>query len=140
MFKGVLKKNHENYRQPFSRGGPKRGNPTMVTSTITARRKGDPQRYVTGIKFTYNFVYVYIRIYIHVFTFIIVFRRRLRQTKICWTCWAVRRCSMTRSHRTFQKALRRSSSWIQARRTSRRQASFTTLFERGCPTRSAAIQ
>ena len=30
-------------QQPLSRGGPKRGNPTMTTSTITARRKGDPQ-------------------------------------------------------------------------------------------------
>ena len=28
---------------PFFRGGPKRGNPTMTTSTVTARRKGDPQ-------------------------------------------------------------------------------------------------
>ena len=30
-------------QQPFSRGGPKRGNPTMTTSTVTAKRKGDPQ-------------------------------------------------------------------------------------------------
>ena len=30
-------------QRPFSRGGPKRGNPTMTTSTVTARRKGDPQ-------------------------------------------------------------------------------------------------
>ena len=33
-------------QQPFSRGAPKRGNPTMTTSTVTARRKGDPQHYV----------------------------------------------------------------------------------------------
>ena len=29
-------------------GGPRRGNPTMTTSTITARRKVDPQHYVEG--------------------------------------------------------------------------------------------
>ena len=29
-------------------GGPKRGNPIMPTSTVTARRKGDPQYYVEG--------------------------------------------------------------------------------------------
>ena len=28
--------------------GPKRRNPTMTTSTVTARRKGDPQHYVEG--------------------------------------------------------------------------------------------
>ena len=28
-----------------SRGCPKRRNPTMTTSTITARRKGDPQNF-----------------------------------------------------------------------------------------------
>ena len=29
-------------------GGPKRGNSIMTTSTVTARRKGDPQNYVEG--------------------------------------------------------------------------------------------
>ena len=29
-------------------GGPKRGNSTMTTSTVTARRKRDPQHYVEG--------------------------------------------------------------------------------------------
>ena len=29
-------------------GGPKRVNPTMKTSTGTAKRKGDPQHYVEG--------------------------------------------------------------------------------------------
>ena len=37
-------------QRPFSRGGPKRGNPIMTTSTVTARRKGDPQHYVEGKK------------------------------------------------------------------------------------------
>ena len=32
-------------QQPFSQDGPKRANPTMATSTVTARRKGDPQHY-----------------------------------------------------------------------------------------------
>ena len=31
------------------RGDPKRGNPTMTTSTVTARRKGNPQHYAKGI-------------------------------------------------------------------------------------------
>ena len=35
-------------QQPFYRGGPKRGKPTMTKSTITAKRKGDPQHYVEG--------------------------------------------------------------------------------------------
>ena len=30
----------------FPEGGSKRGNPTMTTSTITVRTKGDPQHYV----------------------------------------------------------------------------------------------
>ena len=33
---------------PISQAGPKRGNPTMTTSTDTDRRKGDPQHYVEG--------------------------------------------------------------------------------------------
>ena len=33
----------ENYSGRFPEGGPKRGNPTMMTSTVTARRKGDSQ-------------------------------------------------------------------------------------------------
>ena len=33
---------------PFSRVGPKGGNPTMTTSTVTVRRKGDPQHSVEG--------------------------------------------------------------------------------------------
>ena len=37
-------------QQPFSQGGPKRGNPTMTTSTVTARTKGTPQHYVEEIK------------------------------------------------------------------------------------------
>ena len=39
----------------FSRG-PKRGNPTVTTSTITARRNVDPQHYVEGIMM-YVFIY-----------------------------------------------------------------------------------
>jgi hypothetical protein len=41
-----MRKNENEMRKlqrPFSPGGPKRGNPTMTTSTVTARRKGDPQ-------------------------------------------------------------------------------------------------
>ena len=30
-------------------GGPKRGNPAMTTSTVTARRKGDPQHMLREI-------------------------------------------------------------------------------------------
>ena len=33
---------------PFFRGGPERVNPTMTTSTVTARKKGDPEHYVEG--------------------------------------------------------------------------------------------
>ena len=33
----------------FSRGGPTKGNPTMTTSAVTAKRKGDPQHYVEGM-------------------------------------------------------------------------------------------
>ena len=40
--KGSARKLHP----PFSRGSPERGNPTMTTSTITAKRKGNPQHYV----------------------------------------------------------------------------------------------
>ena len=29
-------------------GGPKKENPAMTTSTLTARRKGDPRHYVEG--------------------------------------------------------------------------------------------
>ena len=43
MVKKVVKLWH-----PFSQGGPKRGNTTRTTSSITARRKGDPQHYVEG--------------------------------------------------------------------------------------------
>ena len=32
--------------------GPKRGNPTMTTSTVAAKEKGDPQHYVGGMKNT----------------------------------------------------------------------------------------
>ena len=32
-----------NYSSRFPDGGPKKGNPTMMTSTVTARRKGDSQ-------------------------------------------------------------------------------------------------
>ena len=35
-------------QRPFSRGDPKRGNPSMTTSTVTAKRKGGPQHYVEG--------------------------------------------------------------------------------------------
>ena len=34
-------------------GAPKRGNPTMMTSTVTARRKGDPQHMLRGF-FSFN--------------------------------------------------------------------------------------
>ena len=46
--RGLKKGSARKLQPPFSRGGPKRGNPTMTTSTITARRKGDPQHYVEG--------------------------------------------------------------------------------------------
>ena len=42
MFKRVPFYKSRKLQQPFSRGCPKRGNPTMTTSTITARRKGYP--------------------------------------------------------------------------------------------------
>ena len=48
--RGIKKGSPRKKTPPFSRGGPKRGNPTMTTSTITARRKGDPQHYVEGKK------------------------------------------------------------------------------------------
>ena len=35
----------------YSPAAPKRGNPTMTTTTVTARRKGDPQHYVEVIKY-----------------------------------------------------------------------------------------
>ena len=44
--RGLKKASSRKVLPPLSRGGPKRGNPTMTTSTITARRKGDPQDYV----------------------------------------------------------------------------------------------
>ena len=43
-------------KRPFSQGGPKRGNPTMTTSTVTARSKGGPQHYVEGNKIRTTFV------------------------------------------------------------------------------------
>ena len=46
--RGLKKGSARKQYPPFSRGGPKRGNPTM-TSTITARRKGYPQHYVEGL-------------------------------------------------------------------------------------------
>ena len=36
-------------------GDPKRGYPTMTTSTVTARIKGDAQHYVEGITSDYMF-------------------------------------------------------------------------------------
>ena len=44
-FRHCLRFSHKNRKlqQPFSRGGPQRGDPTMMTSTITTRGKGDPQ-------------------------------------------------------------------------------------------------
>ena len=41
--RNVTKTTTRKLQRPFSRGGPKRGNPTMTSSTVTARRKGDPQ-------------------------------------------------------------------------------------------------
>ena len=38
-----------NYSGRFPRGVPKRGNPTMTTSTVKARRKRNPQHYVEGM-------------------------------------------------------------------------------------------
>ena len=38
--------------------GPKRGNSTMTTSTIRARRKGDPQHYVEGKMYSYIYLYM----------------------------------------------------------------------------------
>ena len=45
---GLKKGSARKLHRLFSRGGPKRRNPTMTTSTITAGRKGDPQHYVEG--------------------------------------------------------------------------------------------
>jgi hypothetical protein len=42
LITGFSPKNAKIIAAVFPRG-PKRGNPTMTTSTITARRKGDPQ-------------------------------------------------------------------------------------------------
>ena len=46
--RGLKKGSSRKLQQPFSRGGSKRGDPTMTTSTITASWKGDPQHYVEG--------------------------------------------------------------------------------------------
>ena len=43
---GLKKGPARKVKPPFSRGGPKRGNPKTATSTITDWRKGDPQDYV----------------------------------------------------------------------------------------------
>ena len=48
--KEVSTKKHENYSGRFPEGGAKRGKPTMTTSTVTARRKRDPQHHVEGKK------------------------------------------------------------------------------------------
>ena len=52
--KGSLAKKYEKNTKTIAAvflRGPKRGNPTMTTSTVTARRKGDPQHYVEGFCF-----------------------------------------------------------------------------------------
>ena len=50
MSKGFLFNNYENYSSRFVfPKGPKRGNPSMTASTITARRKGDPQHMLREI-------------------------------------------------------------------------------------------
>ena len=38
--------NNESYSSRVPAGGPQRGNPTMTTSTIRARRKGGPQQMI----------------------------------------------------------------------------------------------
>ena len=38
---------------PFPKGGPKSGNPAMTTSTVRARRKGDPQHMLRETKLFY---------------------------------------------------------------------------------------
>ena len=45
---GVFTKSLRKLQQPFSRWGPERGNPTMTTSTVTAKREVDPQHKVEG--------------------------------------------------------------------------------------------
>ena len=41
-------------KQKLSLGGSQRGSPRMTTSTVTARRKEDPQHYVEGKKGVYR--------------------------------------------------------------------------------------
>ena len=46
---GLKRDPREKHKRRFPERIPKRGNPTMTTSTITTSRKGDPQHYVEGI-------------------------------------------------------------------------------------------
>ena len=57
----------------FPEGG-ERENPTMTTSTVTARTKGDPQHYVEGInKYIHTSMYIYIYIYLYIFVYIYIY-------------------------------------------------------------------
>ena len=47
---GLKRGPRENNTRRFPDGGPKRGNPTATTSTITAKRNGNPQHHVEGKK------------------------------------------------------------------------------------------
>ena len=55
MFSAKNRKNEKNYSGRFPTGGPKRGNPTMTTSTVTARRREDPQHFVEAINLQWGF-------------------------------------------------------------------------------------
>ena len=46
--RGLKKWSPRKRSPPFTRGGSKNGNPTMTSSTATAKRKGDPQHDVEG--------------------------------------------------------------------------------------------
>ena len=70
---GLRKESARKVYPPFSRGGPKRGNPTMTTSTTTARRKGDPQHYVEGDRLMNRQYDIDVNIYIY------IYRERERQ-------------------------------------------------------------
>ena len=54
LFRYCLKGSFYKIIAAVSPGGPKSGNPIMTTTTVTARRKGDPQHHVEGIDLKYK--------------------------------------------------------------------------------------
>ena len=61
-----------NYSGRFPKGGLKKGNPTMTTSTVTAKRKWDLQHYVEGTKIDYISKSIHIYIYIYTYLYICI--------------------------------------------------------------------